>query len=262
MNYETILFEKEDEIGIVTLNRPERKNALNEKLKRELSSAFDQMDKDPEIKAVILTGGRNVFCAGADIKERANTNLTPAGFYFSQMKMTQALFSKIENFEKPVIAAISGVAVGGGFELSLVADLRIASVTALFGLPEVNIGVIPAGGGTQRLSRLIGTARAKELLFTGDMITAEAANILGIVNWVIPLESFMKEAKILANKLAAKPPLSMKFAKRAVNVGMQLDLTSAIDYETACAAILIASEDRIEGFNAFVEKRRPVYKGR
>ena len=261
MSYETLLYEKGEGIGIVTLNRPDRLNALSFKLREELQHVFEQMEQDEEVKVVILTGGQKAFSAGADIKERAGLQSTQPQVYFTQQK-THRFYSMIENFEKPVIAAVSGVAVGGGCELSLVCDLRIASETARFGVPEVKIGVIPAAGGTQRLPRIIGITRAKELLYTGDFIDAREAHQLGLVNRVVPVESFLEEAKSLAKKIAANPPLSVKFAKRAVNSGMQMDLASGLDYEAHCAALLAVSEDRIEGFKAFTEKRKPVFKGK
>ncbi|MBW1682011.1 MAG: enoyl-CoA hydratase/isomerase family protein [Deltaproteobacteria bacterium] len=261
MKYETILFEKEGEIAAVTLNRPNRLNALSFRLKDELGAIFDEIERDEDIKVVILTGGKKAFSAGADIKERSTMETTQPQAYFNQLK-SHAFYTKIENFEKPVIAAISGVAVGGGCELAMVCDLRIASETARFGLPEVNIGVIPAAGGTQRLPRLIGVTRAKELLYTGDFIDAQEAFRIGLVNRVVPVENLMDETKALAQKLAAKPPLSIKYLKRAINIGTQLDLSSALDYEAHIAAMLTCSEDRKEGFVAFVEKRKPVFKGR
>ena len=261
MSYETLIYEKEEGIAIVTMNRPERLNALSFKLKEELSLVFDVMEKDEEVKVVILTGGLKAFSAGADIKERSTVQTSQPQYVFNQRK-THAFFCKIEDFEKPVIAAVSGVAVGGGCELSLVCDLRIASETARFGVPEVKIGVIPAAGGTQRLPRIIGITRAKELLYTGDFIDAQEAYRLNLVNKVVPVDKLMDAAKELARKLMNNPPLSVKFAKRAVNAGMQLDLASALEYEAFCAAIVVASEDRMEGFKAFVEKRKPVYKGR
>lgn len=261
MKYETILFEKEGEIAVVTLNRPNRLNALSFRLKDELGAIFDEIERDEDIKVVILTGGKKAFSAGADIKERSTMETTQPQAYFNQLK-SHAFYTKIENFEKPVIAAISGVAVGGGCELAMVCDLRIASETARFGLPEVNIGVIPAAGGTQRLPRLIGVTRAKELLYTGDFIDAQEAFRIGLVNRVVPVENLMDETKALAQKLAAKPPLSIKYLKRAINIGTQLDLSSALDYEAHIAAMLTCSEDRKEGFAAFVEKRKPVFKGR
>jgi enoyl-CoA hydratase len=261
MSYETLIYEQEDGIAIVTMNRPDRLNALSFKLKEELSKVFDVMEQDDEVKVVILTGGPKAFSAGADIKERSTVQMSQPRMFFNQRK-THDFFCKIEDFEKPVIGAVSGVAVGGGCELSLVCDLRIASETARFGVPEVKIGVIPAAGGTQRLPRIIGITKAKELLYTGDFIDAQEAYRLGLVNKVVPVDKLMDTAKELARKLMNNPPLSVKFAKRAVNVGMQLDLASALEYEAHCAAIVSASEDRIEGFKAFVEKRKPVYKGR
>ena len=261
MSYETLIYEKEGGIAVVVLNRPKQLNALSLRMKEELGVVFDVMDKDEEVKVAILTGGERAFCAGADIKERSTMQMTQAQFYFERRK-SHEFYCKIENCEKPVIAAIGGVAVGGGCELALVCDLRIASESARFGLPEVKIGMIPAAGGTQRLPRLIGAARAKELLYTGESIDAQEAYRIGLVNKVVPVERLIEEAKSLAGKLADYPPLSIKFVKRAVNTGMQLDLVSALDYEAHIAAMLGTSEDRIEGFKAFVEKRKPVFKGR
>lgn len=261
MHYETLIYEREKEIAVVVLNRPKQLNALSLRMKEELGHVFDVMEKDEGVKVVILTGGENAFSAGADIKERSTMQMTQAEFYFERRK-SHEFYCKIENCEKPVIAAVSGVAVGGGCELALVCDLRIASETARFGLPEVKIGMIPAAGGTQRLPRLIGATRAKEMLFTGEFIEAQEAYRIGLVNRVVPVNALMEEVKGLAGKLADYPPLSVKYIKRAVNTGMQLDLTSALDYEAHIAAMLGTSEDRIEGFKAFTEKRKPVFKGR
>jgi enoyl-CoA hydratase len=261
MTFETLIYEKEEGIAIITLNRPERLNALSIRLKEELEDAFEAAGGDSEVRVVILTGGLKCFSAGADIKERAKIQAAQADAYFSRLK-NHDYYGRIENFEKPVIAAVSGVAVGGGCELALVCDLRIASESARFGVPEVKLGMIPAAGGTQRLPRLIGITRAKELLFTGEFIDAQEAWRIGLVNKVVPVESLMQEAGALARKLIGNPPLAVKFAKRAVNAGMQMDLSSALDYESYCASLLSVSEDRIEGFNAFVEKRKPVFKGR
>jgi len=261
MDYETLLYGKEEGIAIVTMNRPDRLNALSFKLKKELGDVFDEMEQDEDVKVVILTGGPKAFSAGADIKERAAAQMSQPESFFERRK-SHAFFCKIEDFQKPVIAAISGVAVGGGCELTLVCDLRIASETARFGVPEVKIGVIPAAGGTQRLPRIIGITRAKELLYTGDFIDAQEAYRLGLVNRVVPVEKLMDAAREMARKLMNNPPLSIRFTKRAVNVGIQLDMASALEYEAYCAGIVGASEDRMEGFRAFVEKRKPIYKGR
>jgi enoyl-CoA hydratase len=261
VKYEAINCAKEDAIGVVTLNRPESLNALSIQLKQELSMAFDEMAQDQEIKGVLVTGAGNAFCAGADIKERSRMEMTSPDFYFSQKK-TIELFGKIAEFPRPVVAAVNGAAVGGGCELCLACDLRIASERAKFGLPEVKIGVLPAGGGTQRLPRLIGVAKAKELLLTGDIIDAHEAYRLGLVNRVVSPDRLMEEARGWVRRIASNPPLSVRFIKRAVNVGVELDIHSAMDYETQCAAILIETEDRIEGFKAFVEKREPQFRGR
>lgn len=262
MGYETILFEKSEGVGIVTLNRPKSLNAISYQLKAELSALFDEMEQDTDVKAVIITGGKKAFCAGADIKERSGKTRTQPEFYFNQRKTHTDFYGKIENFELPVIAAISGVAVGGGCEIALACDLRIASETARLGLPELKLGALPSGGGTQRLPRLIGVAKAKELMFTSEFVDAAEAHRLGLVNRVVPVDKLMEETMALAVKIAAQPPLAVKYAKRCVNVGIQLDLPSGLDYETQCASILTTSEDRIEGFKAFTEKRKPVYKGR
>ena len=261
MNYETLICRKEEGIAVVVLNRPKQLNALSLRMKEELGDVFEELERDEEVKVVILTGGDKAFCAGADIKERSTMQMTQGEFYFERRK-SHAFYCKIENCEKPVIAAVSGVAVGGGCELALVCDLRIASDSARFGLPEVKIGMIPAAGGTQRLPRLIGVTRAKGLLYTGESVDAQEAYRIGLVNRVVPVDRLMEEATSLARKLADYPPLSVKFMKRAVNTGMQLDLASALDYESHIAAMLGSSEDRIEGFKAFVEKRKPVFKGR
>jgi enoyl-CoA hydratase len=261
MSHETLIYEKQEGVGIVTLNRPDRLNALSFKLKDELSALLGEMEKDDEVRVVILTGGEKAFSAGADIKERSQVQLSQSEFYFAQRR-SQELYNQIEAFQKPVIAAVSGVAVGGGCELALACDLRIASDTARFGFPEVKLGVIPAAGGTQRLPRLIGATRAKEIIFTGDPVDAQEAFRMGLVSKVVPVDRLLEEAKTLALRLAQNPPLSIKYAKRAINVGIQLDMASALDYEVHCAAILYASEDRKEGMRAFVEKRKPVFKGK
>ncbi|MFC1825364.1 enoyl-CoA hydratase/isomerase family protein [Thermodesulfobacteriota bacterium] len=260
MDYETLIYEEADGIATITMNRPKRLNAISSQLRQDLLDVFAKVEKDPGVRVVIFTGGKKAFCAGADIKEASTSEETQFERYFRLRK--NELFFRIENLEKPVIGAISGVALGGGCELTLVCDLRIASETARFGVPEVKLGAIPGAGGTQRLPRLIGVTKAKELLFTGDFIDAKEAYRLGLVNKVVPVDRLMEEANALAKKLINNPPLSIKFAKRAVNVGMQLDLTSAIDYESQCVAVLTTSEDQIEGARAFVEKRKPVFKGR
>jgi len=253
MAYETIVYERKEGIGIITLNRPDRMNAINMQLVRELDDVMDQIEKDEEVRVVILAGHERFFCAGADIREE----ITP--YYLAKLRN---VFRKIECADKPFIAAISGVAFGGGCELSLVCDLRIASETARFGVPEIKIGIIPSGGGTQRLPRLVGVAKAKELLFSGDPIDASTALRIGLVNKVVPTDTLIDEAKIVAKMILERPPVAIRMAKLAVNVGIKVDLESGLDYEAQCASALLKTEDFREGITAFAEKRNPVWKGR
>ncbi len=260
--YETLLYGVEEGVATVTLNRPDRMNAINAQLKADLARLFFEIiEPDIHVRAVVLTGAGKAFCAGADIKERAGQTLNGAEVYWQQKK-TLALFRRIEEFSKPVIAAVNGVALGGGCEIALLCDLRIASETARFGLPEVKLGTIPLGGGTQRLARLLGEAKAKELIFTGDFIEAAEAYRLGLVNRLVATDNLRDEAQKLARQIAAQPPLAVQFAKRAISQGLQTDLDSALEFELYAGSLLNDTEDRKEGMQAFVEKRSPVFKGR
>lgn len=263
INLETLLYEVRDNVAVVTLNRPDRMNTLGGSMKPDLARAFfDLARTDERVRAVLVTGaGDRAFCAGADIKERADHEVIGTDYFVAQ-RATHELFRNIEEFEKPVVVAINGVALGGGLELALCADIRIAAASARFGLPEIKLGVIPAAGGTQRLPRLIGEARAKELILTADLIDAETALRYGIVSRVLPQDELIPAAMILAQRIAEHPPLAVRFAKRAINRGMQTDLDSGLEYERYAAAMIIDSEDRKEGMRAFVEKRKPVFKGR
>lgn len=261
-NMGTLTYEVQGHVAVIHLNRPDRMNTLGGTMKTDLAHVFfEQAGQDDNVRAVVITGtGDKAFCAGADIKERAAQEIRGTQFYVKQ-KYTHDLFRNIEEFEKPVIAAINGVALGGGLEIALCCDLRIAANTARFGLPEVKLGVIPAAGGTQRLPRLIGEARAKELILTAELIDAEAALRYGLVSRVVTPEALMHEAMALAQKIAEYAPLAVRFAKRAINRGMQTDLDSGLEYERYAAAMIIDSEDRKEGMRAFLEKRKPVFKG-
>lgn len=260
---DTLLYEVRGNVAVVTLNRPERMNTLGGSMKPDLGRAFlDYARADGRVRAVLVTGsGERAFCAGADIKERAGNQAIGTDYFVAQ-KATHDLFRDIEEFEKPVIAAINGVALGGGLELALCADIRLAAAGARFGLPEIKLGVIPAAGGTQRLPRLIGEARAKELILTADIVDAETALRYGIVSRVLPDAELMPAALALAQRIAEHPPLAVRFAKRAINRGMQTDLDSGLEYERYAAAMIIDSDDRKEGMRAFVEKRKPVFTGR
>ena len=254
--YEVIILTKEDGIATITLNRPPM-NPLGSQVFQELIQAIDDIQADPSVKAAIITGaGEKALAAGADITEMVN--LTPVeGHTFCQNPFVA--LTKIESLGKPVIAAINGLCLGGGTELTLACDFRIASDTAKFGQPEINLGIIPGAGGTQRLPRLIGTAKAKELIFLGEIIDANTALNIGLVNKVVPLSSLMEEAVKLAKKLASKPAVAMKMAKSSINIGMNLDLTSALTLEIQNFILTFASDDRKEGMSAFVEKRKPNY---
>jgi enoyl-CoA hydratase/carnithine racemase len=209
---------------------------------------------------VILTGSEKLFAAGADITEISEIATPVEAHRF--LKDVQVLFNRLEDLEKPVIAAISGLALGGGCELVLACDLRIAADNAMFGQPEIKIGVIPGAGGTQRLPRIIGVTKAKELLYTGDFIDAQEAHRIGLVNKVVPVGSLMEEAKKMALKIARQPGIALKVTKLAVNGGLNMDIKSAIAYEARCFEILFSTEDQKEGMKAFVEKRKPAFKNR
>jgi enoyl-CoA hydratase len=257
MVYKTLLIEKEKGICLITLNRPDRLNAINYQLAIELEEAIGDIERDEDTRCIILTGAGRGFCAGADIKEMADPHAKPV-----PIGRRYTFFNKLEDLPKPVIAAINGPCNGGGLELALCCDFRIASEEANFGLGEIKIGVMPAGGGTARLPRLIGPGRAKEFLYFGNRIDAHEAYRIGLVNRVVSKEILMEESKNWASELAERPPLSLKMIKSCVNLGMEMDLLSALDYEAKCAEILIKTEDRIEGIRAFVEKKKPVFKGR
>lgn len=262
-DYETLLVERRDNgVVIVTLNRPDRMNTLGGRMKPELWDLFGaKLIEDRDLRCVILTGaGDRAFCAGADIKERAAQKL-PLAEYYAKQKYTHDLTLLIENFERPVIGAINGYALGGGMEIALSTDIRIAADHAKMGLPEVNLGAFPAAGGTQRMPRLVGAPLAKELMFTGRHVSADEALAHGLVNKVVPGADLMETALEMADAIAAKPPLSISFIKGAINTGMQVGLEAGLQYERLNAAIVLQSEDRTEGMKAFVEKRKPVFRG-
>lgn len=254
MAYEVIQLHKENGVATITLNRPPL-NPLNSQVFRELSQVADELQADASVKAVILTGaGDKAFAAGADVSEMVQ--LTPIEVY-GFCKSSLIAFQKIENLSKPVIAAIKGLALGGGIELAMCCDIRLTADNAKFGMPEVNLGIIPGGGGTQRLPRLVGTVKAKEILFLGEGFDAAEAEKIGLVNKVVPADSLLEEAQKLAKKLAAKPAVAMRMLKAAVNTGINLDITPALNVEIQNFTIAFASDDRKEGIGAFLEKRKP-----
>ena len=259
MTFNNINCETSDHIAIITLNRPESMNAINNGLLSDIESAFDHIESDGDIRAVVITGGEKVFAAGADIKE-ITTLEAPADAHLF-VGQAQRCFTRIATSGLPVIAAVSGYAFGGGCELALACDIRIASKTARFALPEVNLGLIPGGGGTQRLPRLIGMGRALELLFTGSSVTAQNALQIGLVNSVVPVADLMVHTLKVAGEITSKPSFALKMLKIAVQTGMNTDLRSALDYEARCFELLFSTHDQKEGVAAFVEKRKPNFKG-
>jgi len=259
MGYKNIIFSLEDGIAIITFNRPKALNALNAELIHELSQALDEIAENPAVRVLILTGaGEKAFVAGADITELATYNSLQAKLFSKKGHMT---FNKIQELPIPAIAAVNGFALGGGSEIAMVCDFIYASENAMFGLPEINLGLMPGFGGTQRLPRLIGMGMAKELIFTGKMISAAEANRIGLVNKVCPPETLMDEVKKTAVEIASKGKVSLRAVKQAVNSGVNVDLMSGCGIEIDAFAVCLASEDAKEGTRAFLEKRKAKFKG-
>ena len=260
MTYSTLLYEKADGIAKVTLNRPDKLNALNSTVYKELYNAFESAENDPDVRVVVLTGsGEKAFGAGSDVAEMQNMGPLDVQKFMATIRKTSDF---IYALTKPTIAAIHGYTLGGGCELAMCCDMRIASEKAKFGQPEINLGLIPGAGGTQRLSRLIGAAKAKEMIFIGDQIDAATALSLGLVNKVVPLEKVMEEAMAWATKLAGKSGPVLAMAKMAINTGLDTDLGSGLSMETKCNAVCFATYDRKEGMDAFLEKRKAVFKNK
>ena len=256
---QNVRLEVEGAIAIVTMARPKAMNALNNQTLGELESLFDYFKKDKDIFGVIITGEGKAFVAGADISQMNGYNAEQGREYADY---AQSIFNKIEALEKPVIAAVNGYALGGGCEISMSCDIRIASDKAVFGQPEVNLGVIPCFGGTQRLSRLVGTGIAKELIYTARNVKAEEAKSIGLVNKVVPAESLLDEAKAMMQTILSKAPLAVRYAKVAINEGIQMDLYRGLELEKDVCALTFGSDDSKEGMSAFLEKRPAVFQNK
>ncbi|MDC7788136.1 enoyl-CoA hydratase-related protein [Rhodoplanes sp. TEM] len=255
--YENLLVEHRDGIAIVTIDRPKALNALNAATLAELSKVVGTLAEDTSVQVVIFTGrGEKAFVAGADITEMQAMSATEARNWG---KFGQKVFAAIEALPQPVIAAVNGFALGGGCELAMACDIRIAAENARFGQPESSLGITPGFGGSQRLPRLVGTGRAKELLFTADVIDAAEAFRIGLVNKVVPVGRALEEALAMAGKIASRSPVAVGYCKAAANEGMNVDLGSAIAYEAELFGLCFAAPDQKEGMTAFVEKRKPVY---
>ncbi len=259
MSEDNILTEKRDSVLIVTLNRPKYMNALNLETLSQGRKILTDVYFDPDIRAVIITGaGDRAFCAGADLKEREKMNEVQVRHYIKTIRET---LIDIENLSKPVICAVNGAALGGGTELAMACDIRIADPNATFGLTEVTLGIIPAGGGTQRLPRLVGIGKAKELILTGKRISAQEALGIGLINRVALEDKLMEEALDMAKSIAKNAPFAVQQAKFAINRGYEIDIYSGLALESKAYDVCIPTKDRIEALKAFREKRKPNFKG-
>jgi enoyl-CoA hydratase/3-hydroxyacyl-CoA dehydrogenase len=258
-NLSTVKLTKTEKFGIITMNRPEALNALNSKVLADLNTVIDRVKADTDIGVVILTGEGNSFVAGADIKEMMEKSPMAAREF---TRYGQYVLKRLEDLDKPVIAAVNGFALGGGCELALACDMIIASENAKIGLPEVGLGIHPGFGGTQRLPRLIGRAKAKELIFTGDTISAKEAARIGLVNKTVPGENLLDECKNLGARILSKGPVAIQLAKSAINRGTEMTLDEGLAYEIETVSLAFSTEDKTEGMDAFVNKRQPEFKGK
>jgi len=259
MDEQVLLTEKQDGIVTLTLNRPKVMNCLNFELLHALKKQIDQLRFKPDIRVIIITAaGEKAFCAGADLKERATLTPIQVKEYIFTIR---DLFATIENLNKPVIAAVNGIALGGGTELALASDIRIASKNASLGLTETRLAIIPGAGGTQRLPRLVGKGKAKELIFTGRRVNAAEALDIGLVNNVCEPEALLDECHKMAAMICETGPVAIEQAKYAINYGLETDLNTGMAIESNAYWVCIPTQDRLEGLAAFKEKRKPVYKG-
>jgi enoyl-CoA hydratase len=258
-SYETLLVERRERVAIITINRPDKRNALNIKTREEGAALLDELRNDDSVGVVVFTGaGDKAFIAGADIAEFAGRTAS-----MQRDVMTgRSLFTAIDGFPKPVIAMINGYCLGGGCELAMACDIRIASENASFGQPEINLGIIPGGGGTQRLTRLVGEGKAMELILTGEIIDARTAFSIGLVNHVVPIDQLETKTMEIANRIADKGPIALRYAKEAVKLASRSNLDEGLRREVDLFALCFATEDKDEGVQAFLEKRKPQFKGR
>jgi enoyl-CoA hydratase len=256
---DTILYEERGPVALITFNRPDKLNAMNTGIVRRLIELFKQVDRSARVQVAVLTGTGRAFVAGADIGEYSEQD---APGFVEYQSMSRGMFEGIEFNRKPLIAAVNGYALGGGFELVLSCDLVVASRTAKLGLPEIQLGLLPGGGGTQKLGRIIGRNKAKEFLMTGRYMTAEEGYNLGVINRIAEPETTLEETLTLAEEIASKAPVAVRAAKRLVNQGLEAPLEAMLSYEGAVLSNLFQTYDAHEGIQAFVEKRKPQFKGK
>jgi len=257
MNYENILVEKHTNgVGVIRLNRPQALNALSDELGQELIAALDAHEADPEVGCHLITGSDKAFAAGADIKGMAEASIV------DMLRREMSMWNHVGAATKPVVAAVSGVCLGGGCELVLACDIVVASESAKFGQPEINLGVIPGAGGTQRLTRVVGKHVAMEMVLNNRWLSAEEARMLGLANHVFPLETYFDEAMKIAAQIAARAPVAIRIAKEAVNKSFEMTLHEGIQYERRAFQLLFGTEDQTEGMRAFVEKREANWQGK
>ena len=258
-SYETLLVERRGRVAVITINRPDKMNALNIRTREEGAAALDELRDDEEVRVVVITGaGPKSFVAGADISEFAGRTAVTQ----REVMLGRSLFTAVDTFPKPIIAMVNGYCFGGGCELAMACDLRVASETAVFGQPEINLGIIPGGGGTQRLARLVGETKAMELILTGDRIDAQTAFRLGLVNLVVPAADLEAKTMELAARIAEKSPVALRMAKESVKTASRANLDEGLRREIDLFAICFSSEDKDEGVRAFMEKRPAEFKGR
>ena len=258
MAFENILVTIDGAIGLIQLNRPKVLNALNDALTTELADALEELDRNDAVRCIVLHGSERAFSAGADIDQMKSA--TP--LWMMNNASINRNFDRVRRTSKPIVAAVSGYCLGGGCELVMACDIVIASETAQFGQPEISIGIIPGAGGTQRLTRAFGKSRAMELILTGKFFTAQEAHARGLVSRIVPPELYLDEAKSLARDIASKPPVAVRLAKEAINKAYEMTLTEGLNHEARLFHMFFSTEDQKEGMTAFVEKRKPEWKGK
>jgi enoyl-CoA hydratase/carnithine racemase len=252
-----VLAEIRDGIGLARLNRPDARNALSAELMDELASTVEAWDADPEVRCIVIAGGEEYFAAGADLKA-----MSERSFQEAMSHPNRLFWLRMAGCDTPMVAAVSGYALGGGCELALICDMIVASETAEFGQPEILLGIIPGGGGTQRLARVIGKQRAMEMVLTGRRIPAQEALAMGIVNKLAPASEWLEQAMELAAVVARRPPIAVRLGKQAVLAAEEAPLSAGLAHERRLFELALATEDRVEGMSAFLEKRKPEFKGR